>query len=68
MFKTYKIEIQNNNAWHTLLTWYGMRKSYTDGAMMVLDSLYDGKNYRAICEQTQEVYKTVGGHRVPKPA
>ena len=68
MFKFYKIEVQTENGWHTLLMCSGMPKGKTDGAMMILDSIYDGVKYRAVCEQTQEIYKTAGGRQPPKPA
>jgi len=67
--KTYRIEYywEDQKTWNLSNTWYGMPRGKTDGALMVLDAGYGGKLYRAICEQTDEVYRIVGGRSMPTP-
>jgi hypothetical protein len=40
--KTYKIEVYGIKGWKTLEVWWGMRKSYADGAWRMLKGMYGG--------------------------
>jgi len=69
MKKTYRIEHQvAGNCWVLSHCWSGMLKGKTDGAMMVLNAMYGGNSYRAVCEQTGEVVDYAGGRSKPKPS
>jgi hypothetical protein len=69
MMKTYRIETQvAGGCWVLSHTWSGMPKGKTEGAMMVLNAMYGSDYYRAVCEQTGEVVKCVGGRAKPQPA
>lgn len=65
--KTYRIEIWDEitEEWSLFLTWWGMPKGKTDGVMMAIDAMYGGKKFRAVCDQTGEVYDEAGGRPVP---
>lgn len=65
---TYRIETQfPDGQWKTCMTWWGMLKGKTEGAMMVLDAFYGGKLYRSVCEQTGKVIELAGGRKTPIP-
>lgn len=66
MRKTYRIEILSTGEWKLFFTWWGLPKGKTDGVAMAVDALYGIKKFRAVCEQTGEVYKTFGGRVNPR--
>ncbi len=64
--KTYRIEIQSQKGCMYPLTWYALPKGKTDGVIMAIDAMHGSEKMRAVCEQTNEVYRVFGGRAQAK--
>jgi hypothetical protein len=58
--ETYKIEKYDEirQRWVTMLSWWGLQKSYAEGAFMVLKAGYGGSQQYRLCTDSGAVVDT----------